>query len=318
MERLAEEEPDPRLTVMGFRLRGQSEFLLGDLAAARAHLERGLGGFDAADRPFYSSITAQDGRVLMLAWLSVALAALGYLDQSRARADDAVQEGRRLGHNYTLGLALGFSLMQSFISGRAAASLPQALRQSDELEAFANEHKMLSILQMALGLRSWLLAELGRAQEGLELGARAEELGRTIGMASFRSLTLAGAAEVYGKAGQVETALSKLSEAERLIQASGERWYEAEVHRLRGKLLQATGDDANAEVSFSRAVMVSQDQSARFFELRASTSLACLWRDQGKRKEARNLLAPIYGWFTEGFNTPVLKEAKALLDELGA
>jgi len=184
--------------------------------------------------------------------------------------------------------------------------------------AFANEHKMLSILQMALGLRSWFLAELGRAQEGLELGARAEALGRTIGMASFRSLTLAGAAEVYGKAGQVETALSKLSEAERLIRASGERWYEAEVHRLRGKLLQATGDDANAEVSFRRAVMVSQDQSARFFELRASASLASLWRDQGKRKEARDLLAPIYGWFAEGFDTPVLKEAKALLDELGA
>ena len=161
MERLAEEEHDPRLTVMGFRLRGQSEFLLGDLTAARAHLERGVAGFDAADRPFYSAITVQDGRVLMLAFLGAALAALGYLNQSQARADDAVEEGRRLGHNYTLGVALVFSLMQRFLSRQVADSLPQALRQSEELEAFANEHKMLSILHMALDWRALVPGGVG-------------------------------------------------------------------------------------------------------------------------------------------------------------
>jgi class 3 adenylate cyclase/predicted ATPase len=315
MERLAEEEHDPRLSVMAFRLRGQSEFLLGDLAAARVHLERGLADFDAADRQFYSAITAQDGRVLMLAFLSAVLAALGYLDQSQARADDAVEEGRRLGHNYTLGVALMFSLIQSVMSGRAAASLPQVLRQSEDLEAFANEHKMLSVHYTALEFRSWFLAELGRTEEGLELFARAEELVRTIGVASFRPFFLVGAAEMYGRAGQIEIAFSELSEAETFIQTSGERWYEAEVHRLRGRLLQATGDDPTAEISFRRAVTISQKQGAKFFELRAAKCLARLWRDQGKRDEAHDLLAPIYNWFTEGFDTRDLKEAKALLEE---
>jgi class 3 adenylate cyclase/tetratricopeptide (TPR) repeat protein len=317
MERLAEEGHDPRLKVMGFRLLGQSEFLLGELAAARVHLERGIADFDAADRPFYSAITTQDGRVLMLAFLSHVLAPLGYLDQSQARADDAVEEGRRLGHNYTLGAALAFSLIQSVISCRAAASLAEVLRQSEEIEAFANEHEMLNILHTALLCRSWFLAELGRTEEALELFARAEELGRTIGVLSYHPFRSVGAAEMYGRTGQVEIAFSRLSDAERFIETSGERWYEAEVHRLRGQLLRATGDDANAEVSFRRAVRMSKDQSAKFFELRASAGLACLWRDRGKRKEAGDLLAPIYSWFTEGFDTPVLKEAKALLDELG-
>jgi len=88
------------------------------------------------------------------------------------------------------------------------------------------------------------------------------------------------------------------------------------LHRLRGELLNATADQSAAEQSYNQALVVAQRQSAKLFELRAATSLARLWRDQGKRTEARNLLAPIYGWFTEGFDTPVLRDAKALLDEL--
>jgi len=258
----------------------------------------------------------QDGRVLMLGHLCNALAALGYLDQSQARADDAVEEGRSLRHNYTLGLGLGLSLLQSFISGRPAASLSQALRQSEELEMFADEHKMPLVLVMALGFRGRCLVQSGRIQDGLELIVRGNELARAIGTVSYLPFWLADAADVYGIAGQAATGFSKLGEAERLIQMTGERWYDAEVHRLRGKLLRVTGDSTNAEVSFRRAIMIGQEQSAKLFELRAATSLAHLWRDQDKWTEARDLLAPIYGWFTEGFDTPVLQDAKALLDEL--
>jgi predicted ATPase len=123
-------------------------------------------------------------------------------------------------------------------------------------------------------------------------------------------------ADAYGKAHQPKQGLTRLSEAERLIEVTEERWAEAEMHRVRGELLSATDDFDAAEASFRRAATVAQHQRAKLFELRASTSLARLWRDQGKRTEARGLLAPIYGWFTEGFDTPDLKEAKALLDEL--
>ena len=181
---------------------------------------------------------------------------------------------------------------------------------------FADEHK-IPFVWMGLGCRGRCLVQLGRTQDGLELIARGHELARATGTVSYLPFWLADAADEYGTDGQAGTGFSKRGEAEMLIQMTGERWYDAEVHRLRGKLLRMTGDSANAEVSFRRAVMIGQEQSAKLFELRASTSLAGLWRDQGKRAEARDLLAPIYGWFTEGLDTPVLQDAKTLLDQLG-
>jgi predicted ATPase len=252
----------------------------------------------------------------MLAFLCIALAALGYLDQAQARADDAVKEGRSLGHNYTLGMALFLWLTHVVISGRVAASLAQAMHCNEELEALADEHKMTFLKMRTFAFRGRFLIKSGRTDEGLAMVERAIELTRSIGAESNLMYSLFQAADVYGIAGQAAMGFSKLDEAENLIQTTGERWYEAEVHCLRGNLLRATGDDANAETSFRRAIMISQQQNAKLFELRASASLARLWRDQGKRNEARDLLVPIYGWFTEGFDTPDLQAAKNLLDEL--
>jgi predicted ATPase len=117
-------------------------------------------------------------------------------------------------------------------------------------------------------------------------------------------------------AGQWQAALDHLVEARRLAEQTQERWYQAETVRLTGDVLRAMGDPAAAEASYREAVALAQLQSAKLWELCAAMSLARLWRDQGKRTEARDLLAPVYGWFTEGLGTPVLKEAKALLDEL--
>src|SRR5215472_6559244 len=116
-------------------------------------------------------------------------------------------------------------------------------------------------------------------------------------------------ADAEGLAKQRDKGLEHLAETE-------ERWAEAELHRVRGELLRAGDDIAGAERSFSQAISIAQQQSAKFWELRAAISLARLWRKQGKRDAACDLLTPIYGWFAEGFDTPVLKEAKALLDEL--
>ena len=123
-------------------------------------------------------------------------------------------------------------------------------------------------------------------------------------------------ADAEGMAKELHEGLGHLAEAERLMDEIEDRWAEAELHRVRGELLRTGHDPAAAERSFSQAIGIAQHQSAKFWELRAATSLARLWRDQGKLDAARDLLTPIYGWFTEGFDTPVLKEAKALLDEL--
>ena len=122
-------------------------------------------------------------------------------------------------------------------------------------------------------------------------------------------------AEAKGMAKERDEALEHLAEAERLMAETEERWAEAELHRVRGELLRAGHDPAAAERCFSQAIGIARQQCAKFWELRAATSLARLWREQGKRDAARDLLAPTYGWFAEGFDTPLLKEAKALLDE---
>jgi predicted ATPase len=117
-------------------------------------------------------------------------------------------------------------------------------------------------------------------------------------------------------AGQPDEGVKRLSEAAEMIERTQERWPEAETHRVRGALLLSMDDHAAAEESYHQALAVARRQSAKFWELRAATSLAHLWRNQGKRTEARDLLVPIYGWFTEGFDTLVLKEAKTLLDQV--
>jgi len=146
------------------------------------------------------------------------------------------------------------------------------------------------------------------------------------GIAGFRAsgaewilpFYLAQLATAHAKAGRVEDGLGRVSEALVLTEKSGVRWFEAELHRRRSELLRTgpPGAEAEAEACLHRAIVIARQQDAKLWELRAATSLARLWRDRGKRSEAHNLLAPVYGWFTEGFDTLDLKEAKALLDEL--
>jgi predicted ATPase len=139
---------------------------------------------------------------------------------------------------------------------------------------------------------------------------------RATGAVTWVPFFLTLLAEAEGRAKERGQGLGHLAEAERVMAESEERWAEVELHRVRGELLRAGHDPAAAERSFSQAIGIAQQQSAKFWELRAAISLARLWREQGKRDAARDLLAPTYGWFTEGSDTPVLKEAKTLLDEL--
>jgi predicted ATPase len=167
-------------------------------------------------------------------------------------------------------------------------------------------------------MRGWALAHQGQAQEGIEQITQGLTAWRATGSELLRPYYLALLAEAYGTMGQPETGLTMLAEALTLVDKTGERHYEAEIYRLKGELLlqRPSNNATEAETCFHHAIHIAQNQSAKSWELRAATSLARLWQQQGKRQEAHDLLAAVYGWFTEGFGTADLQEAKALLDEL--
>ena len=167
-------------------------------------------------------------------------------------------------------------------------------------------------------MHGWALAHQGQAQEGIEQIHQGMMAWRATGAALARPYFLTLLAEAYGTIGQPEAGLTVLAEALTLVDKTGERWYEPELHRLKGALLlqQSAANHAEAQTCFHHALDLARAQQAKSLELRAATSLARLWQQQGKRAEAYQLLAEVYSWFTEGFDTADLQEAKALLDEL--
>jgi predicted ATPase len=168
-------------------------------------------------------------------------------------------------------------------------------------------------------LRGWALVQQGQAREGIAQINQGMMDYRATGAKLALSHYLALLAEAHGTIGEPEAGLTALREALTLVDTTGERVWEPELHRLKGELLlQQTSDNATeAETCFQHAISIAQNQSAKSWELRAATSLARLWHQQGKRQEAHDLLAPVYHWFTEGFDTADLQDAKALLDTLG-
>jgi predicted ATPase len=238
---------------------------------------------------------------------------MGHLDQALSRGHRALQEVRQLSRP----VAMAMAMTHAWQVGWWIRSNPESLRQNaDEYLAFSTEHGLG--LHQALGLifRGWGLAALGHADEGLTaLGiglARCDETGFMLMSPFFRTMFADGCRI----AGQLPAALGHLTEAQRLTDETGERWTAAETLRLRGDVLAAMGDRSAAEPSYREAIAIAQQQSGKLWELRAAMSLARLWHEHGKDAQARELLAPVYGWFTEGFDTPVLQDATALLDEL--
>jgi predicted ATPase len=189
---------------------------------------------------------------------------------------------------------------------------------AEELVALSSEHGFPFFLGFGILYRGWCLTVLGQPREGLTLLTDGLGIVRATGAVIATSFALMVLAEAYAKLNQTAEGLNCVAEASAIISATNERFWESELHRVRADLLFGTGDQAAAEQSYYHALAVARRQSAKLFELRAATSLARLFFNQGKATEARDLLAPIYGWFTEGFDTPVLKDANALLDELAS
>jgi class 3 adenylate cyclase/tetratricopeptide (TPR) repeat protein len=312
MEQIGDARNNAAELLQGRFYHGIVRFFLGDFSAARALFERCDGLREPAVRRALSELTAEDGYSVMLGYLGITLAHLGYFDQARSRASEGLLEARRLQHAYTLAFCLVFKCWVASV-----ANLPDEVRQhSEEMFDLTNEHGFPALLAHATSWRGWWSAAVGQASDGVSLIAKATQLLRATGAAITIPLYLASQAEAYGKLGQSAEGLRRLGEALQFIETTDERPSEAEVYRLRGDLLSTTGAEEMAEQDYRRALAVAERQGARTLELRAATSLARLWRDQGKQAEARDLLAPIYGWFTEGFDTPVLQAAKNLIDEL--
>jgi predicted ATPase len=312
IEKLAEARNDVAAQLRGRRARGAARCFLGEFVAARAILEHCPGLFDARHR------TVDPGRsdgayAAMLSTLAVALAYLGYIDQARSRLNEALLEARRLRHLHTLGHVLVHANWINWLTPS-----PELQRDAEELLALSTEHGFSLVLGWAAAFRGQSLTALGQAQDGLAHLTQGLVALRTTGTVANTPIALVWLAEAHAKLGQPVAGLNCLAEAARIIETTEERIGEAELHRVRGDLLNATGDRSAAERSYSQAVAVAERQSAKLLQLRATTSLVRLWCDQGKIADAQALLAPIYDWFTEGFDAPDLIEARALLRGCGA
>jgi predicted ATPase len=239
---------------------------------------------------------------------------LGYPDQALARNEEAVSLAQQRAHPFSLGFALSAAAM--FHQFRREEHCTQ--EHAEAAISLATEQGFPYWRAMSSILRGWVLVQQGQVQEGIEQMHQGLTAWRATGAETARPYWLALLAEAYGVMGQPETGLTALAEALTLVDKTGERHYEAEIYRLKGAFLlqQASDNKADAETCFHHALEIARNQQAKSFELRAATSLARLWQQQGKRQEAHDLLAPVYNWFTEGFETLDLKDAKALLDEL--
>jgi tetratricopeptide (TPR) repeat protein len=295
----------------GRRANGLTRLYLGEFVAARALLDQCHGLADA-HRGIGAGL-AEDPYATMLACLAVTLAHLGYIDQSRLRLEEALTETRRLRHAQTLAVVLIFANWTGWITRS-----PEMGRYAEEFLAISTEYSFPFHFGWATAFHGASLTALGQAHEGLTLLTQGLDALRATGTVMNTSIVLMWLAEAYAKVGLPADGLNCLAEAAQIIETTDERCYEAELHRSRGDLLNATGDPSAAERSYHQALAVAKLQTAKLLELQASISLARLWCKQDRRGEARDLLAPIYGWFTEGFDTLYLKEAKALLEELAA
>jgi hypothetical protein len=236
---------------------------------------------------------------------------VGDPDRGLTRAREAVERADVVRHPFTRAFVRGYLALVHHLrrepDGTADAAQAMATIARDEGFGY-----LLTVAQLRLG--AVLMAE--NQDEGARLLRQGLDGQRATGSTLHLLYGLIAYAEACLAAGWTDEAGATIDEGQRLVRLSTVHWCEAEIHRLAGELCYVRGASRQAEAGFERALAVANEQQARSFELRAAMGLARLWRDQGKRGEARDLLAPIYGWFTEGFDTPDLKDAKALLDEI--
>jgi class 3 adenylate cyclase/predicted ATPase len=300
--------------LIGHRLLATVMMLCGDYREALPHIEKAALMYRPEEHREFAAGYSQDIGVSALVYSSWALWHCGYPEQATRAAQRALEYSRLFGHAYTLAYALWHIGMKAVFARRVA----EAGACADEYVALANEHGFPLWAAYGLIIQGWVAAQNGDARNGIAVIREGLAQVDATGSRLFDHIHLALLAEALALAGKIDEGLAVLNEALANSAASGQKGADAELHRSRGELVrQLPGPDSSeAEGPFRTAIAIAREQGTRGYELRAATSLARLWYEQGRPDEARDLLAPVYGWFTEGFDTADLKEAKALLDQV--
>jgi predicted ATPase len=311
---LAEREQDVGAQVVGHRSLAVSLLFNGQLLPALSHFEQTLELYDPAYRAAPVYWIGPDTRVACLVFTALILLFRGYSEHATIRSREALAAAYELDHAFTTSQALYLTCWFHQVLGepRVVEARARALMK------LARDHGLSAWAAHGAVLHGWAVGKDGEADSGIAELRQGLVASEAMGVLQHTPSFLGLLAELYLKVENPGEALSVLDEALARVHRLDERWFEADLLRLKGEALSGLRPDRSAEAEdcFHQALAVARDQGARLWELRAATSLARLWRDQGRRAEAHDLLAPVYGWFTEGFETRDLKEAKALLDEL--
>jgi predicted ATPase len=311
---LAEQQGSSDLLVIGHRAVGANALVLGRLDSAEMHLQRALALYDPAEHKSLLALYAFDPRAIILAWLTLLDFLQGHAERAVLRSAEAVAAAREMAHPATLAYVLNHAIqLHQLIRDSAAVE-----ELSGSLLELTDEHGFPFWAAAAKMQRGWLTTTLGQPETGAAAIREGLAAYRSTGSEHMVPYYLALRAEAHAACDQLDVALTLVEEALASVEQSGERWYEPELYRLKGDWLRtsANPDDVGAEACLVRASTIAHAQGAKSWELRAAISLARLWRDQGKRIEAHDLLEPVFGWPTNEFNTPDIADAKALLEEL--
>jgi class 3 adenylate cyclase/predicted ATPase len=311
---LAQHAQDSTMLLVAHGVLGRTLFYLGTVASAQTHFAQGIALYGPQQHRASTFLYGEDAGVVCHSFASWALWFLGCPDQGLRQSQEAMALAQQIAHPFSLGFALFFAAVLHLC--RREVRLTQ--ERAAAVMSLAKEQGFQYWIDGGSIYHGWALAQQGQGKEGIEQMHQGMKAWRAAGAELGRSLILTLLAEAYGTMGQPEAGLTVLAEALVHVEHTGECYYEAEIHRLKGALLlqQSSANQAEAEHCFHHAIAIAQNQQAKSWELRAATSLARLWQSQGKRQEAHDLLAPVYGWFTEGFDTADLKDAKALLEAL--
>jgi class 3 adenylate cyclase/predicted ATPase len=311
---LAEKQGNIAPQMIGYRLMGTSLLSTGEFTEARAHFDKGIALYDPTEHRTLATRFGVDVRVSIFVYRSWALWMLGYPEAALADAEAALSDAREIGQAATLMFALNYTSLPHIFRGDYA----KAKAVVDELVVLADEKGTLIWKGSGLLLQGILLALSSKPGEAIPMIISGRSMYESTGATAGVSWRLPYLSAAYAELGQFDDAWRCVGEAITAVEATKETRCEAESHRVAGEiaLKSPEADAPKAQAHFERALAVARAQQAKSWELRAAMSMARLLRDQGRRGEARDLLAPVYGWFTEGFDTLDLKQARTLLDEL--
>jgi class 3 adenylate cyclase/predicted ATPase len=310
--RMSRNRNDYGALILGHFSSGRNLMFVGRLASARSHLEEVVAVYDPVSQPALVHQAGTHPHINSKAYLGIVLFCLGFPGEALEQSNSAIAEARRLAHPPSLAASLSLGAILLSLDGNDALFG----RRADELAAVATEQSFPYWRAQGAAYRGWVKVKAGDVAEGISLLRSGLSAFRGTGAEMWMSYYTALLARAYEIAGEIEDSLAVSNDALQIVEGTGELWFAAELNRYKGQLLQRQGHSEAAEELYRKALSIAVEQGAKLWELRAAATLARLRLKQGRLAEAHDLLAPIYGWFTQDFDRPDLQEAKVLLETL--